>query len=201
MTITKVKTYVLIGLSCYTLFVGWYFYRSHELSKTRWQPSDVYTQIGDISETMGATAAPTANQVFDAKVNVPMTSRSKHRIANYKRTNKRPARIMALNRRKSSSSMSVISPTNTSSITPVGEGLYTLSSATFRSFGAWGLMNPSYGRMRRTNQTKTTQVPEATTIYLYPWYIHPQPTEKANQVGGQSVITPPPSQLTFTGKN
>lgn len=182
----RVKTYVLIGVICYAFFLGWYFYRSHELSNTRWQPSDVYTQIGDISETMGA-AAPTANQVFDAKVNVPMTSRSKHRIANYKRTGKRPVRMMALNRRKSSSSTSVISPTNTSSpVTPVGEGLHTLSSATFHSFGAWGLMSPNYGKTNRNSQRNTTQAPDATTLYLYPWYMSPQPAENTKDAGNNN---------------
>lgn len=197
----RVKTYVLIAVICYTLFLGWYLYKSQELSNTRWCPSDVYTQVGHISETTASATSSSADQVFDAKVNVPMTSRSKHRIANYKRTGKRSVRMMALGRRKSSSSASVISPTNTRQITPVGGGLHLLSNATFRSFGAWGLMSPNYGRMRRNNPTNTTQTLDATAIYLYPWYMSPQPAEGTRETGSQSSMMPASSQLMSAGRN
>ena len=197
----RVKTYVLIAVICYTLFLGWYLYKSQELSNTRWCPSDVYTQVGSISETTANATSSSADQVFDAKVNVPMTSRSKHRIANYKRTGKQSVRMMAFSRRKSSSSASVMSPTNTHQIIPVGGGLHLLSNATFRSFGAWGLMSTNYGRMRKNNPTNITQTLDATAIYLYPWYITPQDATSGQNMGAQSAMTSTSSQLTSTGRN
>ena len=194
--VAKIKIYVLLAALCYLSFLGWYAYRSKQLTNTRWSPSDVYTQIGNAPETTGSVNTSSADQVFNTKVSVPMTSRSKHRIANYKRTKRRPVRMMAFNKRKTSSTALIMSPINTRKITPVGEGLYTLSSATFRSFGAWGLMNPNYGKLRKNQSTISTQHSDINTKYLYPWYVPSLPTEDTREAGAQSAMMSTSSQLT-----
>lgn len=194
--VAKIKIYVLLAVLCYLSFLGWYAYQSQQLTNTRWSPSDVYTQVGNIPETTGSTTTSSADQVFNTKVSVPMTSRSKHRIANYKRTRRRPVRMMTFNKRKTSSTALIMSPINTRKITPVGEGLYMLSSATFRSFGAWGLMNPNYGKLRKNQSTISTQHSDINTTYLYPWYVPSLPTEDTREAGVQSAMMSTSSQLT-----
>lgn len=197
---TKVRIYLLIGVICYTAFLGWYFYKSQDSSNAHWRPADVYTQTSNIQETGTTTTAPAADQVFQAKVSVPMTSRSKHRITNYKRARRRPARMMASNRRRKSSS--VMSSLSKSEVVPVGGGIHLLSKSTFHTFGAWGLMNPSYGRSsRRRVDNQLSQQAVAFPTQIYPWYITPQSAEGAQGMGMEANMTSISSQLMSSHKN
>lgn len=152
-----VKTYIFIGAIFYMCFLGWYFQKGQESSGMSWQPSDAYTHVATVHETTSSAAA--ADQVFEAKTSVPMkTARSLRRRKPGRRASNPTARI------------AMAAPTRSYAITPVGEGIHTVSAAKFRSFGAWGLMSPSQqstNRKQRANkQENTAEIP---VLYMLPY--------------------------------
>lgn len=175
-----VKTYIFIGALFYMCFLGWYFQKGQDSSGMHWHPSDAYTHVATVQET--ASSATAADQVFEAKTSVPMkTARSLRR--------RKPSR-----RAKSATvRMAMAAPARSYAITPVGEGIHTVSSAKFRSFGAWGLMSPSQqqsGRKRHTNKQENTA--EMPVLYMLPYQFgapEQNATEAQQQTQHNTIIS------------
>ena len=176
----KVKKYILIGALVYLGFLGWYFQDSQYLLDIPWHPSDIYHQVGDNSTTT-ASAVPSSDQVFDAKMSVPMKSVTKSRRARTIAIHKATSGNLA----KSSTTPRVYKKGNKrSSITAVGEGLHTVSAAKFRSFGAWGLINPTQQNRRVRRAEEENGMQDAAMYMMYPY---PYPMDAMASPGAQDM--------------
>ena len=152
----KLRRFLIICVVLYVSFLGWFFFGMRVGAK-EWRPSDIYTEVGNCPTTTTA-AAPSADQVFDAKTAVPMKSVTARRRAKRKRRSSMPVAKSTLGRDRAKFA-----------VTAVGEGLHTVSSAQFRSFGAEGLMYlpmPQY--LKRSNHHV-----ENTPQMMYPYMIVP----------------------------
>lgn len=174
----KLRRFLIICVVLYISFLGWFFYGMRVGAK-EWRPSDIYTEVGNCPTTTTA-AAPSADQVFDAKTAVPMKSVTARRRAKRKRRSSMPVAKSTLGRDRAKFA-----------VTAVGEGLHTVSSGQFRSFGADGLMyQPMPQYLKRTNNQVATQL-----SVMYPYL--PMPVDANSEASGQenTVVTPPLSLI------
>ena len=178
--LVKAKTYILIGTIVYCLFLGWYVRTGRGLLNKSWHPSDIYNQVGDIPIT--TAAAPSAEKVFEAQTTVPVKSA----------VQSRRARTMAIRKATNASTPKSTPRRNKSilskrAITAVGEGLHTISNAKFRSFGAWGLINPVQQNYNKRRHAQKENIEHSSTMYLPTMGATPTQTIIDMQMSSQST--------------
>jgi len=179
----KVKKYILIGAIIYLGYIGWYFQNNQGLIGIPWHPSNVYKEVRDVPTT-NASTTPTADQIFDAKMHVPMKSTQASRRARTKAIHTQSQRLA-----RSVTPRAYTQSTRKKSITAVGEGLHTVSNAKFRSFGAWGLINPA--QYNRAQRRAKQQQEEQQTPMMYMMFPAPNQDASNMQGGTQSMMIPP----------
>ena len=168
-----------MGALMYVFYLGWYFRMSTET--VDWHPMDMYTHIAE-AEMTTASATPAQDCVFDAKINVPMTSSSRLRHSNYKRAGAQHTRSMISLWKKSSAVVA----------SSIG-GLYATSQATFKSFGTWGLMVPvaNTHTPHAEQQAGATPVLMGYIMYPYTQTISNQTTSDMQLAAQSGVISTP----------
>lgn len=178
---SKLKKFLLIGVTLYVAFLGWFFLGIKPSLSQKWNPSDIYSQVGDCPYASGATSAPESDGVFNAKLSVPMKSVTASHKARRKRRSSMPKAKSALGKRNPA--------LYSFAVTPVGGGLHMVSSAEFRSFGANGLMYmpmPQYLKRTNNNVSTSTQM-----MYHYlPMSIDAQGSSVENSSQENVVVVP-----------
>lgn len=173
----QLRSFLLIGATIYVAFLGWFFIGYKPNSGSNWRPSDIYNQVGDCPSVTASSTAPEADQVFGAKLNVPMKSVTAHRKALRKRRSNMPKAKSALGKRNPA--------LYSFAVTPVGGSLYLVSDAKFRSFGAQaGMYMPMPQYLKRNDNQVATQQ----SLMLYPYLQLPytQETITSSSTEGQN---------------
>lgn len=153
----NLKRFLFIGTILYVAFLAWFLTELKSNAVRNWNPSDIYSEVGDCSFSTTTSPAPMAYQIFEGKLDVPI-----------KKAKSRP-------RRRSSSYSSVpmlLSPLGQGrayAVTPVGEALHAVSSAQFRSFGAGWMM---YMSMPQHFMRRSAEVVEQSS-QVSPWLLVP----------------------------
>ena len=175
----QLRRFLLIGATFYVAFLGWFFIGYKPNSGGKWHPSDIYNQVGDCSSVTASSTAPEADQVFGAKLSVPMKSATAHRKALRKRRANMPKAKSALGKRNPA--------LYSFAVTPVGGGLHLVSDAKFHSFGAQaGIYMPMpYYLKRNNNQTNQQQ-----SLTLYPYLQLPNTQETITSSDTEAQNTP-----------
>ena len=175
----QLRRFLLIGATFYVAFLGWFFIGYKPNSGGKWHPSDIYNQVGDCSSVTASSTAPEADQVFGAKLSVPMKSATAHRKALRKRRANMPKAKSALGKRNPA--------LYSFAVTPVGGGLHLVSDAKFHSFGAQaGIYMPMpYYLKRNNNQTNQQQ-----SLTLYPYLQLPNTQETITSSDTETQNTP-----------
>ena len=176
---SKLKKFLFISATLYVAFLGWFFLGIKPNMSRKWNPSDIYSQVGDCPYATSATTTPSSDPIFEAKTAVPMKSVTASRKGKRKRRSSMPVAKSALGKRNPS--------LYSFAVTPIGGGLHMVSAAEFRPFGAEGLMYmpmPQYLKRDNNNYQSSAGMP-----MILPYMA--MPTESGAASGAESAMVVP----------